>query len=127
MTFFFDRTFGVKIPQALLLLNLPVGIEYHQQHFEMNAPDDYWLPIVGAYDWIVISQDYSYHEKETELAAIKQHNMGCFYLWGSEAGKWETMRVFAKAFDKIVNTADVAIRPFVFDVTRRGALRELAI
>ena len=122
MTFFFDRTFGVKFPQALQLLSLPVGIEYHQAHFEQAAPDDYWLPIVGTYGWIVVSQDYSYHEKETELAAIKQYNMGCFYLWGSEAGKWEIMRVFAKAFDKMVNKADVGLRPFVFDVNRRGWL-----
>ena len=127
MTFFFDRTLGVSIPKALQSLGLPVGIEYHQEHFEMAAPDDEWLPIVGTYDWIVVSQDYSFHKKETELAAIKQYNIGCFYLWGSEAGKWETMRVFAKAFDKMVDKADVAIRPFVFNVEKSSALRELAI
>ena len=88
----------------------------------MEAQDDYWLDWGGPWNWVVVSQDYYYNLKETALAALRQHNIGCFYLWGSEAGRWETMRVFAKAFDKMVNKADVGLRPFVFDVNRRGWL-----
>lgn len=124
MTFFFDRTLGVKIPEALQTMNLPVAIAYHQEYFEMDAQDDYWLNVVGPWNWVVVSQDYSYHLKETELAALRQHNIGCFYLWGSEAGRWETMRVFAKAYDKMINQVAVAVRPFVFNVDKNGALRE---
>lgn len=105
-------------------MNLPVAIAYHQEYFEMDAQDDYWLNVVGPWNWVVVSQDYSYHLKETELAALRQHNIGCFYLWGSEAGRWETMRVFAKAYDKMINQVAVAVRPFVFNVDKNGALRE---
>lgn len=127
MTFFFDRSIGVSIPKALRLLKLPVGIEFHQEHFPPDEHDDIWLNLVGTWGWLVVSQDYSFHLRETELEAIKQHDMGCFYLWGADAGRWATMRVFAKAYDKIVTTSGVAIRPFVYDVWKSGALHEVAI
>ena len=108
-------------------LSLPNAITFHQQYFPMGEHDDVWLKVVGQWGWVVISQDYSFHLKAPELAAIKQYDVGCFYLWGSEAGRWETMRVFAKAYDKIMGASNTAIRPFVFDVTRRGGLIEKAI
>ena len=127
MTFFFDRSLGVVIPKALKRLKPPVGVEYHQEHFAQDARDDVWLPSVGARGWVVVSQDYRYHLRQTELAAIKQHGMGCFYLWGSDAGKWETMRVFAKAYDRIVDAATLATRPFVFRILKPGSLKQIQI
>ena len=110
-----------------MLLRLPVAIHYHQQHFEMEEHDDVWLPVVGGWGWIVVGQDYNYHNVPAELYALRQYEMGCFYLWGSQAPRWDTMRVFAKAYDKIMYAAEVTPRPFVFDVLKSGALREVMI
>lgn len=127
MIFFFDRSIGVKIPEALRHVRVPNDIELHQEHFAQNEQDDVWLSQVGVWGWIVFGQDYKYHEMPSELAAIRQHNVGCFYLWGSEAPRWETMRVFAKAYDKIVRAATVTPRPFVFEVRKNGGLSEVII
>lgn len=129
MIFFFDRSIGTAIPKALREYLKPPGIEieYHQIYFAQNEKDDIWLPQVGSRDWFVIGQDYAYHEKPAELAAIKAHNIGAFYLWGAEQPKWETMRVFAKAYDKITEAADDTDRPFVYRVHRSGALVEVLI
>ncbi len=125
MIFFFDRNIGTAIPSALRLLELPVQIEAHQDHFDQDERDDVWLSAVGSQGWIVIAQDYKFHEIEAELEALKQHNVGCFYVWGSEASKWETMRTFARAYDRIVREAQRAIRPFAFKVQRHGGLTEI--
>jgi hypothetical protein len=124
---FFDRSIGTAIPKALREYLKPpgIGVEYHQDHFDIAERDDVWLPQVGAWDWFVIGQDYSYHERPTELYALRTHNIGAFYLWGAEEPRWETLRVFARAYDKIVRTAKVATRPFVYSVDRRGSLREI--
>lgn len=127
MIFFFDRSVGIKIPQALRLLDLPHQVEFHQQHFGPDEKDDVWLPFVGTWGWFVIGQDYKYHRLPNELAALKQYDMGCFYLWGAGARKWETMRVFARAYDRIVSVAKNTPRPFVFIVDRNGRLRQLAL
>jgi hypothetical protein len=125
--FFFDRSVGIKIPQALRLLDLPDGVQFHQENFQPDEKDDVWLPVVGGFGWFVIGQDYRYHRRPHELAALKQHSVGCFYLWGAQARKWETVRVFARAYDRIVNAASNTPRPFVFSVDRNGRLRQLAL
>ncbi|MDI6857954.1 MAG: hypothetical protein QME71_06530 [Dehalococcoidia bacterium] len=122
MILFFDRSVGKSIPQALLLLNAPVGVVYHQQVFPPDEKDDQWLPTVGGREWIVIGQDYKYHRMPNELAALKQHKVGCFYLWGATARRWETMRVFAKAFDRIIEAAGTTERPFVYRVSKQGRI-----
>lgn len=127
MILFFDRNVGVAIPTALKLLNLPVQIEAHQDHFPIDEPDDVWLPLVGGWGWIVIAQDYKFHVIQAELEALKQHNIGCFYLWGAEATKWEAMRAFARGYDNIIREASRAIRPFAFKVEKHGGVNEIVI
>ena len=124
MILFFDRSVGVGFPRALLeIKKFPLGIEYHQQHFVMDELDDVWLPAVGQHGWFVIGHDYSYHKNQSELEAIKNYGIGVFYLWGSEAPQWESVRVFARAYDKIVKAAAETTRPFVFWVRKNGNMR----
>ena len=109
------------------MLKLKVGIEYYLQHFPLSdkypeSGDDQWLNQIGAWRWIVISQDYHFHEKEDERYALKQHNIGCFYLWGAESPKWEIMRCFARAYDKIIEAANNTPCPYIYWVSRTGKL-----
>ena len=127
VTLFFDRSVGRRLPEALLSLKLPITIHYHQQHFSPAEQDDIWLPQVGDWEWFVIGQDWSYHLQAPELSAIKQYGIGCFYLWGSEAPVWETMRCFARAYDNILMAANHHPRPFIFRVSRTGSLRAVPI
>ena len=92
MILFFDRDVGVRLPRALLELQFDKQfheVHYHQQHFPMDAQDDAWMPDVGAWGWTLIGHDSQHHKKPAEMSAIKQYNMGCFYLWGAEAKRWE--------------------------------------
>ena len=125
MIFFFDRSVGRIIPQTLVQLNPPVQIEYYDAHFLMDEPDDEWLPIVGSDGWFVIGQDSHYHLRPNELAALKLYNVGCFYLGDAEQTRWETIRIFMRAFDKIVKAAEQTPLPFVFRVDSRGRLTEI--
>lgn len=124
-TLFFDRSTGKAIPTALRRLGLPV--EFHGLHFERDAPDDEWLQRVGAWGWVVVGQDYHYHERPAELAALKQYSVAVFYLWGANATKWETMRVFARAYDRILAAAATTSRPFVYRISKNGRLRALRL
>ena len=127
MILFFDRSVGDRIPQALLHLKSPVGIEYHRRHFAPDCPDDVWLAEVGRHGWFVVSQDYKHHVLPNELAAIRQFNVGLFYLEGAELPMWETMRLIMRTFDRIVAAAESTPRPFVFRVRRNGRLIRLAL
>lgn len=91
----------------------------------MGTPDDEWLPVVGAWGWTVLGHDYSFHENESELAAIRDYNIGAFYLWGPEDSPWEVLRAFARGYDKIVHAIATAPRPFVYRVGKAGNLTEV--
>lgn len=128
MILFFDRSVGVHIPRALREhLNLPIQIEYHQLYFDQALTDDLWLPEVGNWGWFIIGQDHKYHEMPAELAALKNYKVGVFYIWGCKAPRWETMRVFARAYDRIVDAARNTPRPFLYRVRRTGRLVPLDI
>lgn len=123
MIMFFDRSVGITIPLVLRKLRLPVRVEFHQGHFPSDAPDDAWLPVVGQWGWTVIGHDTKYHLTSNELAALKQYSVGCFYLWGANASKWEKMRVFAFAYRRIVAAEGSTPKPFIYRVDRRGLLK----
>lgn len=129
MILFFDRSIGTRIPKALRLLNPSSGIEihFHDQHFKKDAPDDQWLPYVGSRGWIVVGFDYRLHINASELAALRQYDVGCFYLWGANDPRWEAFRVFARAFDRIVERAIETPRPFVYRVERSSRLQSVKL
>jgi hypothetical protein len=124
---FWDKNTPKTIPLALRTLNIPVRIEIYLEHWPLSdtAPeggDDRWLSQVGTLGWTVISQDYHFHERENERHALKQYSIGCFYLWGAEARKWDIARCFARAYDNIIDKAATTPRPFIYWVSRSGKL-----
>ena len=126
LTFYFDRSFGRRLPEALRRLGLAVEFQHDKKsRFPASAPDDKWLAEVGKRNWVVFSHDQKFHLLPAELSAIKQHNVGCFYLWGPNAKTWDKARVFAKAYDRIVAAVKLEHRPFIYHVTKSGALKKV--
>ena len=124
---FFDRDVGTALPKALDVLRLPTRVEYHQSQFPIEAQDDTWIPVVGAQGWTLIGHDSRHHQEEAELQAIKQYEIGCFYLWGAEALRWEKMRCFLRAYERILEAARGTPRPFIYRVTEKGRLTSVTI
>ena len=124
---FFDRDVGIALPEALGVLKLPTRVEHHQNHFPIDSRDDDWMPRVGSSGWILIGHDSHHHHEESELLAIKQHEMGCFYLWGGGALRWEKMRCFLRAYENILEAAAKTPRPFIYRVTEKGRLTYVTI
>lgn len=127
MILFFDKNIGIGIPKVLGKLDPPFGVEYYQNHFVLNLEDDKWLPVVGSNNWTVIGHDRKFHKKQNELDAIKKYKVGCFYLWGAEATKWEKVKVFFKACDNIITAESSTPRPFIYSVKKNGNLKQIKL
>ena len=84
-----------------------------------------WLSAVGQRGWIVFSHDRKFHQIEAECAAIKQHKIGCFYLWGNNAPTWDKLRCFMRAQDQIIEIIKTTERPFVFEIRQNGKLERV--
>ncbi len=131
ITLFWDKNIPKKIPQVLRKLNVEHQIIHYGEKFQLSnnareGGDDTWLNQIER-DWIVITQDYNFHNKQNELYAIKQHRIGVFYIWGAEARQWDILRCFARAYDKIIKTALSIEKPFIYRVIECGRLYEVKI
>ena len=126
MTFFFDRDVGVRLPRSLKIL-LPTPIEYHQSHFPTDSPDDEWMSEVGGRGWTVIGHDGRHHHRSAELSAIKQYQMGCFYLWGHSVVPWEKALCFLRAYREILDAMNHTPRPYIYRVDKVGHLEPVTL
>jgi hypothetical protein len=117
LTFYFDRNFGKRFPQALDLAKPPFKVEYHHNktnRFPMNMPDDEWLTVVCKKGWIVFSHDQKFHTIEAEAMAIKQHNGRCFYLPGANEDVWKKLVYIVGSVEKITKAIASTEPPFIF-------------
>ena len=127
MIFFWDKNLPKTIPEALRTWKIPHDIKLYTERYPLSdsAPeggDERWLKEVGQEGWIIITQDHSFHKNAAEMKAIEDYGIGCFYLWGSEAPKWEIARCFLRAYDRIVTTSKMAQRPFIYRISKSGTL-----
>ena len=127
MTIFFDRDVGIGVPKALLELKVPTPVVYHQQHFRIDSPDDEWMPYVGSMGWMLIGHDSRHHIQQAEISAIRQYRMACFYLWGSEARRWEKALCFLRAYERILAADETTARPYIYRISKSGRLSSVEI
>jgi len=141
-TLYFDRNVGWRLPEALKLLGLNVvhhntlrkqlgmrNLPRQQTLFTQNEADDVWLQYVGQQGWIVFTPNRKFHREgfENELSAIKQFNVGCFYIWGAEATKWDKMVALCRGLDGMIAVAALTPKPFIFDAGKTGTLKQIPI
>jgi hypothetical protein len=117
LVFYFDRTFGTRLPEALCSMNPPAKIKWHQEEgFAKDMPDDEWMSIVGPRKWIVISQDRKFHLLDNELLAIKQHSIRCFYLPSARENRWTSLCHIVWRHTKMLDLARTISPPFIFEM-----------
>ena len=125
LTFYFDRCFGRGFPKTLEILKCPFAIESHwSMKFPDDMPDDEWLAIAGEKKWIVLSHDAKWHTEGPNIAAIKDHKIGCFYLHGAQLPHFYKLKSFMRNYDKIIEKCK-GPRPLIYKVTQQNRLRKL--
>lgn len=132
ITLYFDRCFGSSLPESIRTAKPHFQVQYQHDRksklkFREDTPDDVWLSVVGQNGWFVFSHDRKFHQIEAEITAIKDHKIGCFYLWGNNAPTWDKLRCFMKAHDKVMTVIKTTPRPFIFDISKKGRLKSIEI
>ena len=127
LTFYFDRCFGKRFPQALEKVTPPFIVEYQNKWFKQNTADDEWLSFVGAKDWIVFSHDRKFHSETIEAAAVSQHGIGCFYLCGANSPSWAKLCHFVRAFPAIERIVREERKPYIYHVQPNNRLARVTL
>ena len=126
LVLYFDRCFGSKFPELVEKAKPPFKVEYHNRcGFKHDTPDDIWLESVGKNKWVVLSHDAKFHKESAALEAIRQHKVGCFYLWGAQLPVWNKFVLFAQSFEKIEKAVRTDRKPFIYRINSRAQLKRI--
>lgn len=107
-------------------LNCPFNVEDHESmRFKAEMPDDEWLSVVGPKKWIVCSHDKKWQNESLAVEAIKQHKIGCFYLYGANSKHFFKVGSLAYNFHKVQKILGRERRPFIYQITSQNRLRKV--
>ena len=83
--------------------------------------------MVGAEGWIAFTHDRKFHEELPACAAIKQHNVGCFYLVAVEIPTWDKVQAFMRGYPLIAGAIQQTQKPFIYHLTHNNRLVQVPI
>jgi hypothetical protein len=102
------------------LNKLGIRFERHLDRFSRGAPDEEWLPVVGANGWILLTSDkkirYNFLEKR---ALLKSRVREFVFVSGNMSGA-EMAGALEMAFAKMQRMCRKFQPPFVAALTRAG-------
>lgn len=93
--------------------------------FPRDTKDPVWLPEIGARGLILVSHDTKIRKKPIEIALVKQHLVGGFFLINKEggghtAGRCAIIEQLVRHWRLMKREAAARPRPFLFAVSRFG-------
>ena len=117
-TFFLDRALeSYALRDALIALGLRV--EMHNYHFDADAPDIDWLPVVAKRGWVILTKDqYNWLERQ----AIRNANGRAFLLVQGSLPGDEQVSIICKAVPNILQILDTTSAPFVAKIHRSSTI-----
>ena len=104
------------------LVSAGVSVIRHRDHFEPDALDPDWLPVVGHQGWAVLTKDKAMQRSEIEKAAIRNARVRVFILVRSDLSGDEIASIFVKALPAIVKTIRSHVAPFIAKIYRDSSV-----
>jgi predicted nuclease of predicted toxin-antitoxin system len=112
--FFVDWCFGKTVVNALR--EAGALIEHHGDHFNQNAPDTEWLPVVSDRGWVVLTKDKAIAKNQLELMAIARSEVKVFILTSGNLTRQEMAALLVDVLEKLKKFAQGNQAPFIAKV-----------
>jgi predicted nuclease of predicted toxin-antitoxin system len=114
--FFIDWCFGKTVVNALRAAG--ALIEHHGDHFEQNAPDTEWLPVVGDRGWVVLTKDKAIAKNQLELMAIARAEVKVFILTSGNLARQDMADILVDVLEKLKKFSQGNQAPFIAKVSK---------
>lgn len=117
-TFFLDRALQTYDLRDALK-GLGARVEMHRDHFDDDADDVDWLPVIANRGWVILTKDqYNWLERR----AIRNANGRAFLLSRGELGGEEQVAIILGALPQILRTLDLTMRPLIAKIYRDSSI-----
>ena len=118
MKYFFDTNLSPSLVRGLS--EFGEDVTHLKEHFREDTPDATWLQSIGQRGWILITRDKAITRKPIERQAIRDHDVGAFFLLGKDMDRWAQVRQIIISWHRIKEFSSKTRRPFAFMVSRSG-------
>lgn len=118
-TFFLDQSLGDKVI-AQALRQQGCRAELLKKHFEINVPDEEWLPEVGRRGWLILTKDDRIRKRPAEREALIQSGARAFILPSGNMSGEDMASAIANALPKIQRFVAKNSPPFIARISKAG-------
>lgn len=118
-----DENVGPRVTEALRLRGYE-ALSFHDLGW-LGQDDVVWLPKAALIpDSLVISRDRTILERDSEISALVENNVGIVFLTGGQLPTEIMVDVLTANWDQLEELHNNTPRPFVRFLTTTGNLRE---
>ena len=119
MTFFIDNNLSAQLAQGMAAFGEPVV--HLKELFDPDAEDEVWLEHIGRTGMILVTRDERIRFRPNELGALKDNNVGAFFLGGKNRSRCELVQQLVRNWPRMKSLSAKTRRPFAFRIPPSGS------
>lgn len=118
MTFLIDENLGEPLARGMKAFGEEVV--HLRDRFPQGTSDEVVLEKLGKDGWFLITRDDRIRRRPGELAALKQHGVGAFFLGGKKLGRCAIIRQLVRNWHRIKEHSNSQRPPFALRIPATG-------
>ena len=126
LMFFFDRSIGKAVPQALRAVR--VHAVSHDDHYpaQRRVPDETWIAEQTELGYVLITKDKGIQHRASEVAAIRSADARLLVLTDRRANRLRMLRAIMISWPKIASIVRTGpVGPWIVTISAAGAFRKV--
>jgi len=118
MRFFLDNNLSTRLADGMCAFG--EDVTHLQNHFVADTADAIWLQDIGQKGWILITRDQRITKNPAEKMALRQNNVGAFFLAGKNRSHWDLVEQLVRNWRRLKSLSSSTDRPFAFRIPSKG-------
>lgn len=118
LTFFIDNNLSPLLAKGMR--EFGEDVMHLQEKFAPDADDEAWLPYIGENRFVLVTRDESIRRRPAELAALRRHQVGAFFLGGKNLERCALIQQLVRNWPRMKQLASSERRPFAFRIPPNG-------
>lgn len=126
LTFFFDRSIGKAVPQALRAVGVRAAPHDDRYPAQRKVPDETWIKEQTELGHVLVTKDKAIQHRASEVAAIRSADARLLVLTDRRANRLRMLRAIMIAWPKIESIVDQElVGPWIVTISAAGAFRKV--
>ena len=119
MRFFIDNNLGENLAKGMKAFG--EDVVHLKEFFAPDTDDPAWLARIGTEGWFLITRDLRVRKRPGELHALKEHDVGAFFLGGKNRSRCELIQQLVRNWPRLKELAESTRPPFAYRVPPSGS------